>query len=255
LRGDKKPGFWPKTKSRGHIDVVLVDPQKSENIGAVARAISNMGLGNLILVRPRLSHPELMEAAATRLGTQTLKNAQTFGDLKEALAQHVLIVGTTARGGSHRGPFFSPRHIAPSIIELWPEPVALIFGTERMGLSTEDLRLCHNIIAIPTDSPEHSSLNLAQAVLILGYELLLASGGEYHKPKEIKPASGAKLIRAMEELEKTLIEIQFLPENNPGHFFMNIKKIFNRSLLTEGECDLILGICRQIRYFKNQGPN
>jgi tRNA/rRNA methyltransferase len=229
--------------------VVLVEPQKSENIGTAARAMSNMGLGNLVLVRPRVSKPELMEAAATRLGEPVIKNLTTFEDLKSALAPYQIVVGTTARAGSSRGPFADPKTLAPELLkEKDPPRVAILFGTERMGLSTEDLRLCHKTMIIPTDSPESSSLNLAQAVLIIGYELLSAAAGTPSPALPIIPAENIDFERAMEDLKDTLIQIGFLPEKNPAHWFMNVKKIFRRSYLTRGECDLIQGICRQIRW-------
>jgi tRNA/rRNA methyltransferase len=236
--------------------VVLLEPQKSENIGTTARAMSNMGLGNLILVRPRLSKPDLMEKAATNLGEPIIKNLKSFDDLKEALSPYRIVVGTTARPGSSRGPFTDPKTLAPELLkEEDPPKTALLFGTERMGLSTEDLRLCHKVMIIPTDSPEHSSLNLAQAVLIIGYELLMASAGPPSPPLPVKPAENVDYERAMEDLKDVLIEIGFLPESNPGRWFMNVKKIFRRSFLTRGECDLIQGVCRQIRWKIERSKN
>jgi tRNA/rRNA methyltransferase len=126
--------------------------------------------------------------------------------------------------------------------------VAILFGPERMGLSTVDLRLCHKIIRIPTHDSASSSLNLAQAVLIVGYELLLAAGGEPPPPPPVTPARLELLERMYEELESCLTGIGFLPADNSGHWLSNIRKIFNRSLLSSGECDLLLGLCRQIRW-------
>jgi hypothetical protein len=82
----------------------------------------------------------------------------------------------------------------------------------------------------------------------MGYELLLAAGGEPCPPLPIKPAPNQDFERAMDDLSNTLLSIGFLPEHNSGHWFMNVKKIFRRSYLSRGECDLIQGICRQIRW-------
>jgi tRNA/rRNA methyltransferase len=117
-----------------------------------------------------------------------------------------------------------------------------------MGLSTGDLRFCHKVIRIPTSAGATSSLNLAQAVLVLGYELLMAAGGEPPAPSGITPAAQNAVNLMYDELEDPLTAIGFLPDDNPAHWLMNIKKIFNRSLLTKGECDLLMGICRQIRW-------
>jgi tRNA/rRNA methyltransferase len=102
-------------------------------------------------------------------------------------------------------------------------------------------------VRIPTDRPETSSLNLAQAVLLLGYELLLAAGAA-PDPPAVRPAPQAELAGMYADLAGLLLEIGFLPADNPEHWLMNIKKIFNRSLLTSGECNLWRGVCRQARW-------
>ncbi|UQZ89405.1 rRNA methyltransferase [Deltaproteobacteria bacterium Smac51] len=240
----------PVMLSRRHIDVVLMEPQKSDNIGTTARAMANMGLGRLILVRPRSLNWELIEATATSHSGRILKDIVIHQELEEALEPYGLVIGTTARVGNRRGPFYTPRQLVSELLPqngLEPIASAILFGPERMGLSTEDLRHCQKVVRIPTDDPETSSLNLAQAVLILGYELIMAAGGEPEAPK-IKPASHDELNGMYEDLSETLIHIGFLPADNPEHWLMNIKKIFNRSLLTTGECNLWRGVCRQIRW-------
>jgi tRNA/rRNA methyltransferase len=231
---------------RSHIDVILNEPQKPENIGAAARAIANTGLGRLIVVNPRTLNRELMEATATVHAAPILEGMTVAPSLREALNPYRVVVGTTARAGSRRGPLIGPRRLARELLD--PIPTALVFGPERMGLSTEDLRLCQKVVRVPTASPDTSSLNLAQAVLIMGYELLMAAGGEPPEPRPIQPASQMAVNLMYDELEDTLTAIGFLPADNPGHWLMNVKKIFNRSLLSKGECDLLMGICRQIRW-------
>jgi tRNA/rRNA methyltransferase len=223
----------------------------SENIGGSARAIANMGLGDLIVVSPRKINDELAAAMATPQGEQILKNMRVRDSLRAAVEPYELVVGTTARIGSRRGPLLSPRQLAPTLLGLNPPKVALVFGPERMGLSTEDIRLCQRFVRVPTDNPQTGSLNLAQAVLIMGYELLLAAGGEPYPPPPIKAATQLQLNDMYDDLESTLVKIGFLPETNSGHWLMNIKKIFNRGLLTEGESHLLRGVCRQIRWAVN----
>jgi len=237
--------------SRRHIDIVLAEPQKSENIGAAARAMANMGLGRLVLVRPRSLHREIMESTATSHAWKILAEMAVHEDLDAALAPYGLVVGTTARLGRQRGPFYTPRQLAPLLLAgdsrepAWP--VAILFGPERMGLATGDLRRCQKVVRIPTDGPETSSLNLAQAVLLLGYELLLAAGAA-PEPPAVRPAPQAELAGMYADLADLLLRIGFLPADNPEHWLMNIKKIFNRSLLTSGECNLWRGVCRQTRW-------
>ncbi|MDR1112079.1 MAG: RNA methyltransferase [Deltaproteobacteria bacterium] len=246
FRPDHKLDRRPRTIPRTHIDVILNEPQKPENIGAAARAISNTGLGRLVVVNPRTLNRELMEATATIHAAGILASMSVETSLREALAPYRLVVGTTARAGSRRGPLLSPRQLAPVLLE--PSPTALLFGPERMGLSTDDLRLCQKVVRIPTSASAASSLNLAQAVLILGYELLLAAGGEPPPPPAVQGAAQRSINLMYDDLEDTLTGIGFLPADNPGHWLMNIKKIFNRTLLTKGECDLLMGMCRQIRW-------
>ena len=236
-----------ETLSRRHIDVVLAEPQKSDNIGAAARAMANMGLGRLVLVRPRSLDRELMSSTATSQALSVLEAMTVFKDLDEALAPYSLVVGATARPGRRRGPFYTPRQLAPLLLGGGDDPVALLFGPERMGLATEDLRRCQKVVRIPTEAPEASSLNLAQAVLILGYELLTAAGEE-PAPPAVRPAPQAELTAMYADLTELLLQIGFLPANNPEHWLMNIKKIFNRSFLTSGECNLWRGVCRQARW-------
>ena len=237
--------------SRSHIDVVLSEPQKSENIGAAARAMANMGLGRLVLVRPRSLYRELMESTATSHAMKVLAEMKVYEDLDEALANYGLVVGTTARPGRQRGPFYTPRQLAPCLLnsdsqgQVWP--VAILFGPERMGLATSDLRRCQKVVRIPTDGPETSSLNMAQAVLLIGYELLMAAG-DMPGPPAVRPASQAELSGMYDDLADFLLKIGFLPADNHEHWLMNIKKIFNRSLLTSGECNLWRGVCRQARW-------
>ena len=239
----------PKMLSRRHIDVVLVEPQKGDNIGAAARAMANMGLGRLVLVRPRSLHWELIESTATSHARRVLDEITVHQELDEALAPYSLVVGTTARVGNRRGPFFTPRQLAGELLSdgADPAPTAILFGAERMGLATEDLRRCQKVVRIPTDDPETSSLNLAQAVLLIGYELIISAGGE-PEPPAVRPARQDELNGMYEDLSDLLIHIGFLPADNPDHWLMNIKKIFNRSLLTTGECNLWRGICRQMRW-------
>jgi len=229
-----------------NVAVVLLRPKLAENVGTAARAAANMGLGRLIVVQPPTLEDAVMKAAATKCGRPLIDNLTVYNDLKEALAGFNHVVGTTARLGSHRGPFIAPRDLAHSLIgPSRDHKIALLFGPERTGLTTAELRLCQSVVTIPTASDEASSLNLAQAVLILGYELLLARSDE-------KSSSGVKLaptgeLEAMyEHMKEAFLDIGFLPEDNPDHFMMSFKRIFNRAGLTHGDCNLMRGLSRQI---------
>ena len=242
-----------RTIDNGHVAVVLNQPKLSENIGTTARAAANMGLGRLIVVNPYFLDKHIILAAGTRAAHDLVENMTVKDDLVEALSEFHYVIGTSARQGSHRGPFFNPRTMAAHLTELGSEQrIALLFGPERSGLTTEDLRLCQAVVRIPTANSKTSSLNLAQAVLILGYELLLAaaepaSENNRLKPR-IKPAPMNEVQAMYDHLEETLVNIGFLPDKNTGHWLMSFKRIFNRSGLTHGDCNLIRGVCRQIKW-------
>ena len=236
-----------------NIAVVLCRPRLSENIGTAARAVANMGLGRLILVDPNKLEDDLMLAAATRCGQPVIEALTVFPTLEEALAGFQYVIGSTARLGNHRGPFLTPRQTARRVAELGPNiNTALVFGPERSGLTTAELRLCQAVVRIPTADPKSSSLNLAQAVLLIGYEVMLADRPDNPAAK-IKPAEASELQRMYDRLSETLVSIGFLPDENTDHWLMSFKRIFNRSGLTSGECNLLLGVCRQIDWAVRTG--
>jgi TrmH family RNA methyltransferase len=160
-----------------NVVVVLNEPQNLVNIAGVVRAMMNMGLGRLRLVQPA-------EFDAWRIGgiahrsEDLVKRAEVFDSLPDAVADAVFVVGTTARARTAQRNYVRPRNVAGTIVErAQAGTVALLFGREDRGLENEALDLCHAAAVIPT-TVEHSSLNLAQAVLLLSYEVLLAAGGE-----------------------------------------------------------------------------
>ncbi|MBF0528771.1 MAG: RNA methyltransferase, partial [Deltaproteobacteria bacterium] len=155
------------------------------------------------------------------------------------------------RLGSHRGPFFSPRDLAPRIVDILEEnKVALLFGPERTGLTTAQLRLCQAVVRIPTADQEVSSLNIAQAVLILGYELLLVAQGPTAQPTVVM-APQKEIADMYDHFSRTMVKVGFLPDQNTDLWLMSFKHIFNRSGLTHGDCNLLRGMCRQILWALN----
>lgn len=237
------------------VGVVLVRPKLSENIGTAARAAGNMGLGRLILVEPYRFEQQTAVSAATRAGQRLVETAQVVATLAEALADFHYVVGTTARPGSDRGPFFTPRTLAQNLAEVAPdERIALVFGPERTGLSTAELRHCQAVVVIPTASKAARSLNLAQAVLILGYELLLAEAGPTDAAPRIQRAPMAEIEAVYEHMQRAFTAMGFLPEENTEHWLMSFKRQFSRAGLTHSECNLWRGLCRQIEYVLKHGP-
>ena len=237
------------------VGVVLVRPKLSENIGTAARAAGNMGLGRLILVDPFRYEEQIAMAAATRAGQRLVETAQVVATLAEALADFHYVVGTTARSGSDRGPFLTPRTLAQNLDGLGPdERIALVFGPERTGLATAELRHCQAVVAIPTASKAARSLNLAEAVLILGYELLLAETGPADASPKVQRATMAEVEAVYEHMQRAFTALGFLPEENTEHWLMSFKRQFSRAGLTHSECNLWRGVCRQIEYVLKHGP-
>ena len=233
-----------------HIAVVLNKPRFSENIGAAARAIQNMGIGRLIVVDPENYDPDRVNRLATHAAKDVVNNIKISDSLPEALADFTYIVGTTARLGGERQVVYSPRNMAERIIDISREnDVAVVFGAEDRGLLNEDIRLCHDLINIPTN--RFSSLNLAQAVMVVCYELFTAS-------KEASDAFVPRLANRYEldgmydQLKDLLVRIDYIKPNNPEYWLGNLRRFFTRLGLRAKEVTIIRGLCRQIDWYANK---
>ena len=165
--------------------IILVEPSLAVNVGAVARAMKNMGFSRLRIVYPdgtaeHLSDPARRMSAGSE---EILEQAQVFPSLGEALADIHVVAGCTARKGQGRNPLLDPRGLREHVARLGPETrFGLVFGREDRGLTNAELDLCHLVVTVPT-APEHPSLNLAQAVLLICYELRgRAEAGDPHPP-------------------------------------------------------------------------
>lgn len=236
-----------KTKN---ISIVLYKPKYAGNIGSIARAAKNMGIGSIIIVGSSGFDLEEMQQRSTHLATDVLDQIQYFERINEALGGFNYIVGTTARLGKARGPFISPRAAAGDIVNISQKnKIALLFGPEDTGLANEELRLCHAVVTIPT-SREFTSLNLSHAVMILCYEIFTASSGATIT-EEVAP----KLARSQElegmygQIKTLLADIGFLNPENPDYWMMHLRRFFSRSSLLSREVGIIRGICRQLEWY------
>ena len=230
----------------GRVRVILVRPRNSGNIGAAARAIKNMGLGRLFLVAP-LRFEEARAAGMAVHAKDVLRHGCAVGTLEEAVASCGLVVGTTSRPSAVRSGALSPRVLAPEIVAAsGSNDVALVFGPEHHGLSSEDLKLCHRVASIPA-SPQYASLNVAQAVLLVAYELFLA-GGQVGSVGEriLAPSECSELMYA--KLEEALRTIGFLQAGNAEHMMQTFRRILGRAALTEHDVRVFLAVARQIRW-------
>jgi tRNA/rRNA methyltransferase len=232
------------------VAVVLFRPQLPENIGAVARAACNMGLERLVVVQPDSLHQERMRMMATPAAAHILEKLEVYDDLASALAAFSYVVGTTARRGGLRRELYDPREMALRLVELSKHnDIALLFGPENWGLTNKELPLCQALVTIPT--AECASLNLAQAVLILAYEIWLA---RHPKPRfEPRRANTRELESMYDMLKETLVKIDFISHQNPDYWMMNVRRLFNRHGLRAREAQVVKGICRQIEWYVKRG--
>ena len=229
-----------KGTSLNNISIVLVDTKTPANIGSTARCMMNMGLPRLILVQP----PEdpLREAFKLAAGANViLDKAEVFSSLKEAVADHGFVVGTSRKMGRLRKNIRAPREAAQTIIPLLPgNRVAVVFGNEVTGLERQDLSLCNELISIPS-SDAFPSLNLSHAVMIIAYELFLAStvmlppGNE-----ELAPAGTIEDF--YQHLQKTLLDVEFLNRNKPERMMFTLRQLFGRSRLSQRDVSILRGI-------------
>lgn len=231
---------------------MLCRPQSAGNIGAAARVLKNLGFNDLRLVAPALKRRG--DAAAMAVHAQdVLASATTWPDLKSAVANCSLTVGTTCRTGPYRVAAKELRAFSPELTALAAGGrVAIIFGSENHGLTNEELKMCQRLVTIPT-APEYRSLNLAQAVAIVAYELAMTlDAGAL--PREASARAQAGDVDAMlERMSKALVAIGFLPEDNPDHIMFTLRAIFGRSGLDPRELDMLNGIARQMRWAAEGG--
>ncbi|MEE9913837.1 MAG: RNA methyltransferase [Deltaproteobacteria bacterium] len=233
-----------KTKN---ISVVLCKPKYAGNVGSVARAAKNMGINRIVVVGATDLDREAMEQRSTHLAADVLDAIQYTESLEEALGGFNYIVGTTARLGKARGPFVSPRAAAQHIAYLSQKnKIALLFGPEDTGLANDQLRLCHSVVTIPT-SREFTSLNLSQAVMILCYEIFIASSGVAEATPKLAFSSETEgMYRQIKDL---LHKIGFLNPENPEYWMLDLRRFFSRAGLLSREVKIIRGICRQIEWY------
>lgn len=250
------------------IRIVLVETSHSGNIGAVARGMKNMGLGNLWLVNPA-SFPDETSYARAAGASDVLDKAQVVSSLDEALADCVLVMGTSARGRKVPWPVIAPPEAAAKAAEHTPAgPVALVFGRENHGLSNEELQRCHFHIHIPSN-PDYSSLNLAMAVQVVTYEMRM------HYLRGLEGGEGSPYLKAMSmpgddgwdvplapvndvegffgHLEQVLVDIDFHRRENPRQLMTRLRRLFQRSKLDQMEINILRGILTAVQ--KSAGAN
>jgi len=240
------------------IQVVLSHPTHSGNIGAVARAMKNMGLSALRLVAPE-ADPLASDARARAAGADdVLASASVYSDLSEALSGSKLVIGSSARSREIVWPTLQPREAAQELVRVSADgPVSVVFGQERMGLTNDELDHCHYVIAIPAN-PAFPSLNLAAAVQIIAYELMLADGGSLGLPlaaTDEVPATHDQLQAFYRHLEEVLNEVGFFGARHPEKLKRRLIRLFNRARLADSEVSILRGILTSVQQSIGSSPD
>lgn len=230
-----------------NVTVVLNRPRFPENIGSAARAMSNMGVSQLVVVAPENCDLDRALTLATHAAGDIIENMLTYDALGDALAPFNYVVGTTARLGGQRQVVMRPEQMAEHLLPISQDNrVALLFGPEDRGLTNEEIRLCHQLVTIPTAL--FSSLNLAQAVMVLCYELFKT---QIPKAKGTTPrlATRLELDMMFEQIKDILVRINYIQPENPDYWMNKLRHFFSRLQLRAGEVSIIRGICRQMNWY------
>ncbi|MSO23372.1 MAG: RNA methyltransferase [Acidobacteria bacterium] len=233
--------------SLDHLSVVLVETQSAGNIGSVARAMKNMGLGRLVLVNPQT---ELSDEARHRAcgADDVLDNAQRSAALPEALTSFHLSIGTSSRSVDWIPTVLRPSELASRLIEFSTEQrIALVFGPERTGLTNKHLQHCQWLTTIPSD-PKFNSMNLAHAVAIVAYEIRQRFSTQ-PVGRTLRRAGLEQVETFANGLQQCLGEIGFLNQQNPQQVMFTLRQMLSRACLEERDVSILRGILRQWSWY------
>jgi len=219
--------------------IVLVRPRNPNNIGSVARAMNNFGFKELVVVAP---HPPVWDEVRTSaIGSETvIANARVVPKVLDAVTDCSVVIGTT---DARRVAGQTPQEFVDAGI--WKnERSAILFGSEKSGLSNQDLSYCSNVVSIPT-SPECPSMNLSHAVAVIGYEFCRsATAGDAANAASRVTAGDIELV--IEAMRSTLKDADFFTQTNEERMLMEIRASLLRYELTRREASILLGALRRI---------
>lgn len=230
-----------------NIRIVLVETSHPGNIGATARAMKNMGLEQLVLVKPKIwPAKEAISMAASAL--DILDNAIVVETMEQAIADCHLVYGTSARLRNMPVPLLDPQACAEKIVgEMAEKTVAIVFGREISGLSNAELHLCHYHVNIPVN-PDYTSLNLAAAVMVIAYEIRKTALRVADQPLvktlewDKEPATMAELDLYLSHLELVLIKLDFHNPDNPRQLMRRLRRLYQRIQPDKMEINILRGI-------------
>jgi tRNA (cytidine32/uridine32-2'-O)-methyltransferase len=237
------------------IRIILSNTSHPGNIGAAARAMKTMGLAQLVLVEPK-RFPDVEATARASGADDVLAHARLETGIDDALAGCRLVIGASARSRSIPCPVIDPAECARKLYsESLQGDVAVLFGCEQSGLSNTEIDRCHFLVQIPTN-PDYGSLNLAAAVQIICYEIMVAYLGQEGSGEEnehvMVPAD--EMERFYAHLEYTLVELDFLDPHNPRHLMRRLRRLFNRARPDSNEMNILRGILSAALQLRGSKP-
>jgi len=231
---------------------VLVSPSHPGNVGAAARAMRVMGLRDLVLVAPRFpgaaAHSDAIAFASG--ATDVLAGSRELPALADALADTTLAVAVSAAAREFGPPPLAPAQACELALDELAgdagQRVAFVFGPERTGLSIAHVQRCQALLSIPAEA-DCSSLNLAQAVQIVAWELRRAAVAAFPRPpSDARYASLASVEALYEHLERALVAVRFLDPAHPKKLMPRMRRLFARTRLEVEEVELLRGVCKQM---------
>ena len=227
---------------------ILLNTSHRGNVGAAARAMKVMGFSDLVLVNPRwpdvLQHEETLAMASG--AADVLAGARVVASFAEAMDGVTFLCATAMTPRDFGPPTFAPRELFTTLAPQ-PQRVAFVFGSERFGMSNDEVYRCHAAISIPTH-PDYGSLNLAQAVQLIAYDWRQALGGFGVAPRTApaRHADGAAVQGLLDHWQQVLVHIGFLDPSAPKKLMPRLNQLLNRAQLTPEEVHILRGIARAV---------
>ncbi len=230
-----------------NIHIILVEPIYDGNLGSIARAMKNSGLTKLILVKPEADIKGSMARKMSVSAYDILKNAEIYDSLDKALSDFEYLVGTTNRKRAASNRYFTAKGITENLLSLSKKnKIGIMFGREDSGLTNDELSYVNDIVNIPTSS-RLTSLNISQAVMIMGYEIY-----QYHNKNgfsqipDYVPASVERKEYLFKRGRKLLDLINFSGKHKREEIFQTLKYLLNRAVPSKREVDIIQGIIKEV---------
>ena len=229
------------------VQIVLVETSHPGNIGSVARAMKNMGLSNLVLIKPK-KFPHQEATALAGNATDILDNAQVFDSIEEAIKSSKVIYATSARERSIEWPILSAKDASVQIHQLAAENinVSILFGREDRGLTNEELQMANKHIIIPAD-PEYPVLNIAMSTQVVCYELFQASQKEPLGPwKDFPEYTAEELNYLIQHFNETVEALDLVDKKNPKQILTRMERMFRRLYPDQMEGNFLRGFLKAV---------